>query len=195
MIELRRENRGLNRGLQYGKTVTHFFKHFFKHFFNNIFKNIFSVSFFLMIILVSGLVSGLLSGCTGMNSSFACDGTASGNCQTLDQVNTLADEGYYRTQESDGAGKGHGEEDQTQSFSYDSSQEGGAVPALLQGQHQVGEPLPGEPIRYGETVQRIWIAPYMDTQGDYNEPSYLYAVVQPGHWIGVPQQEITSEDN
>jgi conjugal transfer pilus assembly protein TraV len=55
-------------------------------------------------------------------------------------------------------------------------------------------PMVGEPIRYGETVQQIWLAPFEDTAGNYHEPSIVYIILQPPHWIGVPTKAIVSED-
>jgi type IV conjugative transfer system lipoprotein TraV len=51
---------------------------------------------------------------------------------------------------------------------------------------------PGEPLRFGETVQRIWIAPYEDTEGNYHQDSLIYAIMKGGHWIGKPVKVVQS---
>ena len=50
--------------------------------------------------------------------------------------------------------------------------------------------IPGQPVRYGETVQRIWIAPYEDTEGNYHQDSFMYSVMKGGHWKGNPVKNI-----
>lgn len=49
---------------------------------------------------------------------------------------------------------------------------------------------PGQPLRYGETVQRIWVTPYEDSEGNYHEDSTLYTIVKKGHWIGNPLKAV-----
>lgn len=48
----------------------------------------------------------------------------------------------------------------------------------------------GNPIRKSENVQQIWIGPYEDQDGNFHEPSYVYAVVKSGSWIGDPEKAI-----
>ena len=60
--------------------------------------------------------------------------------------------------------------------------------------YEVSTPTPGKPIRYGEGVQRIWIAPYEDVDGNYHEPSFVYTVVRTSHWIGIPQKAIVENE-
>ena len=50
----------------------------------------------------------------------------------------------------------------------------------------------GKPLRRGESIQQIWIGPYEDTDSNYHEPSYVYAVTKPGSWIGDPVKDIGS---
>jgi len=47
------------------------------------------------------------------------------------------------------------------------------------------------PIRSNEKIQQIWIGPYEDTNGNYHEAAYVYAVVKKGRWIGNPISAIT----
>lgn len=133
----------------------------------------------IILLLIVLPCTGLLSGCAGMNSKFDCEVNGQGMCAPLDRVNRLADQGAFNTT-SENAGK-----------ISSSINETGAINTTQPSSHYaVDTPKPGEPIRYGETVQRVWIAPYQDTQGNYHEPSYVYTVVEPGHWVGVPAQEV-----
>ena len=116
-----------------------------------------------------------LTGCAGMNSKFDCNVKSGGTCRPIHSINKMADEGAFT-----GGG-----------FNYQSQTPEGAQ------SRRTGYPLPGfagQPIRYGEAVQRIWIAPYEDISGNYHEPSYIYTVVKKGHWIGDPVIELKGDD-
>jgi len=41
---------------------------------------------------------------------------------------------------------------------------------------------PGDPLRSGERVLRVWMAPWVDKDGDYHDQSYVYLVLNHGHW-------------
>lgn len=121
-----------------------------------------------------------LSACT-TNSSFDCPNKAGVSCRSLDQINAMVDKGeiHGRMQEdsSDLALtriNQSANSDEFQSFPSSSNF------------------IPGQPIRYGETVQRIWIAPYEDIEGNYHQDSLIYAVMKDGHWIGRPVKTIKS---
>lgn len=46
---------------------------------------------------------------------------------------------------------------------------------------------PGQPVRYGEGVMSLWIAPYEDTDGNYHQANRIYSVVKEGRWMHQPQ--------
>lgn len=52
----------------------------------------------------------------------------------------------------------------------------------------------GKPLRYGETVMRVWFAPFEDKQGNYHEESDIFTITKPGHWIGDPLKTTENED-
>jgi type IV conjugative transfer system lipoprotein TraV len=54
-------------------------------------------------------------------------------------------------------------------------------------------PQPGDPLRYQETVLRVWVAPYEDKEGNYYQPTTLYTVVKPGHWVGNPPKAVSDD--
>lgn len=41
---------------------------------------------------------------------------------------------------------------------------------------------PGDPLRSGERVLRVWMAPWVDKDGDYHDQAYIYLVLDHGHW-------------
>jgi len=109
----------------------------------------------------------LLSACTTMNDKFTCKTPDGVMCRSLDDVNGMVDRGEL-----------------------------GSVPNKVT-QNNISftpgfshMPRVGEPLRYGETVMRVWIAPYEDKQGNYHEDSVFYMVIKPGHWTGSTLREI-----
>ena len=137
-------------------------------------KNVKSIS-------VAVLFMSLLSGCTGMNTKFGCNAVAGDSCTPVNKINQQADAGVYENTQSGTDGK-------TVSISnrltaYGSRGNGG---------YNVIVPKPGEPIRFGESIQRIWVAPYEDTAGNYHEPSFIYTVLKKSHWIGLPAKEVNT---
>ena len=121
-------------------------------------------------------ISAFLTGCTGMNSDFGCNAAAGDSCTPVSRVNEMANAGKYNGGQTV---EGHIEGvSGVKTFSYNDVG------------YNVTTPKPGEPIRYGESIQRIWIAPYEDASGNYHDPSYIYTIIKPSHWIGVPANEI-----
>lgn len=145
------------------------------------------------------LIAALLSGCAGMNTDFGCNEVQGvSSCTSMWNVNKMANEGDFNNATrvltnskgqmvitpASGAG-----------VVANPSIAAGAGPSTKNAPTQaVGymgpTPQPGAPIRYGETTEQIWIAPWVDTAGNYHEPAYIYTVVSSGHWIGDPAQAV-----
>lgn len=131
-------------------------------------------------------LSFLLQGCAGMNSHFDCPMKPGVQCKRLDQVNGMVDNGSLGAAER---GNGHGNVMAT------------FTPAALQGQTEKADiepyPMPalnqGDPLRVQESVMRIWVAPYQDAAGNYYQPSYVYTVIQPAHWMATPPIALTAD--
>ena len=117
-----------------------------------------------------------LTGCAGMNSQFNCNkvGGKGVGCASLDQVNSMVNQGAFNN------------------TSTSSNQN--IKPSYTSG-FSVAAPTAGTPVRYSETIQQVWIAPYEDTSGNYHEPSMVYAVIQPSHWIGLPVEAIQNSNS
>lgn len=113
-----------------------------------------------------------LSACSTMNSSFDCPNKAGVNCKSLDQINGMVDTGQIRGQSDIGGSSLDVNSPVFEAFPVTTSY------------------APGQPLRYGETVQRIWVAPYEDSEGNYHQDNLVYAIVKGGHWIGKPVKSI-----
>ena len=50
-------------------------------------------------------------------------------------------------------------------------------------------PNANQPLRYGETVQKLWVAPFEDKEGNYHNSSEIFVITKGGHWIGRPVKE------
>lgn len=124
----------------------------------------------------------LLSGCAKMNSKFDCPMKPGVMCESLDQVNAQVNQGTLGgTSTSMTPTCKNCETQKNKDFGNFTT----PYPTIAMN--------PGDPVRYGETVLRIWMAPYEDKDGNYYQPTILYTVVKPGHWIGQPVKAITDE--
>jgi conjugal transfer pilus assembly protein TraV len=100
-------------------------------------------------------------------------------CESLDQVNAQVD---------------HGEIGQNYSkkiaviYSYNEK----TIPSYST--YQPRSSLQKKPLRYGETIMRVWIAPYEDTDQNYHQESNIYTIVKSGHWISYPPKASSIED-
>lgn len=121
--------------------------------------------FFLIILVVS-----FIDGCTTMNSKFTCKTPDGVMCRSLDDVNGMVD---------------RGELGQNYNKIYSNKN---ALNFTPMSSHVSS--FTGKPLRSGESIMRIWTAPYEDSNGNYHEASVFYTVIKPGHWIGAPPKEI-----
>lgn len=110
------------------------------------------------LIIGLGFLSMGLTGCVELNTEFDCPMTKGGTCQRMDQV-------------------------------YESLHQGNSYETLKPVQHKNPMAFPGksgDPLRFGEGVMRVWVAPYEDTDGNYHQASKVYSVVEEGRWIQNP---------
>ncbi|EAS2903929.1 type IV conjugative transfer system protein TraV [Salmonella enterica] len=151
----------------------------------------------------------LLSGCAGTNSDFECTATTSDTCMTMEQANEKAKrleqpetvkpaaaslprlaEGNFRTPPV-----------RTVSTTTPSGNRP-AVTALPEQKLLAPRPLftaarevktvvpvssvapvtPPRPLRTGEQTAALWIAPYIDNQDVYHQPSSVFFVIKPSAW-------------
>jgi conjugal transfer pilus assembly protein TraV len=121
----------------------------------------------IILTLILFSITGFLTACSSMNSGFDCPNKAGVMCKSVDQINGMVDTGQLqgRTQQVTETGQFNTE---------------------FQLYTIAAQYYPGAPLRYGETVQRIWVAPYEDTEKNYHQDSVMYSIVKDGHWIGTP---------
>jgi conjugal transfer pilus assembly protein TraV len=118
-----------------------------------------------------GLIIGcsvMLSGCGELNSQFTCPMKPGVTCQSLDQVNTMVDQGKLAEVKPTPLPAQSADPVLTVNINY--SVDGGVT-------------------RSPEQVMRLWIAPYQDSQGNYFSSTQVYHVIQPGHWSTDPAIE------
>lgn len=138
-------------------------------------------NFFVLIQCAVWLTVSLfsLSGCASKNGDFTCPMAPGHLCSSLDEVNTMVDQGRVG--------------------GSNSSIASAATVAQMAAADVTGYPIgtmqPGDPLRYGESVQRIWIAPYEDQDGNYHQANTVYSIAQPGHWLGSPPRATEDGDN
>ncbi|MCK8148041.1 type IV conjugative transfer system lipoprotein TraV [Citrobacter sedlakii] len=140
----------------------------------------------------------LLAGCSGSKSTFDCDITASDVCMTISQANEQA---KLKTQEKQSGGARSLPEVAKPSPKLISppgiSGTKVITPAPAKSDHRVSgvvktpltspvysSPLkPAEkPVRAAERTGKIWVAPWIDSDGAYHSDSMISIVVQPGEW-------------
>ncbi|MFA6302190.1 MAG: type IV conjugative transfer system lipoprotein TraV [Legionella sp.] len=107
------------------------------------------------------LPSLVLTGCAKLNEDFDCPAPKGGSCKRMDQVYDMVN------------GKG-------KSLAVTSNRN----PLVIEGR-------PGQPLRYGEGVMPLWVAPYEDTDGNYHQANRVYSVVKEGQWM--QQTQLTSK--
>lgn len=151
----------------------------------------------------------LLSGCAGTSTEFECNATTSDTCMTMEQANEKAKkleqsseakpvaaslprlaEGNFRTMPV-----------QTITATTPSGSRP-AVTTLPEQKLLAPRPLftaarevktivpvssvapvtPPRPLRTGEQTAALWIAPYIDNQDVYHQPSSVFFVIKPSAW-------------
>ena len=125
-------------------------------------------------------ITVMLSGCSSLNSNFECSMKPGIRCESLDQVNSRVDSGEIGQPNFNMSCVG-GSNNCSNLISSNSFYKDGSCSSQR------------EPLRYGETVMRVWMAPYEDSVGNYHQESDVYSVVKPGHWIGNPPKEANIE--
>lgn len=147
----------------------------------------------------------LLSGCAGMNSDFGCNQVQGlSSCTSMWTVNHMANQGAFNNTTrvlTDPNGQVITTSTQqaaqtvstnTSSAAVSSSSNSSTAPNGGTMGYMAPTPQPGKPIRASESVQQIWIAPWVDTSGNFHDSDYIYHVINPGHWIGAPVQAVQS---
>lgn len=120
-------------------------------------------------IILSGVMLLGCVGCAAQNSQFHCNGISPNRCLSLSQVNRLASRGAFFENHTLGP----------KTLPHPILSSGYPVKAYV-----------GKPLYSGDSIARIWIAPYQDQANNYHEPAYVYTVLRHGHWIADPVKSI-----
>ncbi len=150
----------------------------------------------------------LLSGCAGTKSDFECNATTSDTCMTMEQANDKAKkleqpeakpvaaslprlaEGNFRTTpvrtatattpplRSPAVAARPAQKLLTPRPLFTAAREVKTVVPVS----PVVPVTPPRPLRTGEQTAALWIAPYIDNQDVYHQPSSVFFVIKPAAW-------------
>ena len=125
----------------------------------------------------------LLTGCAGTETEFECNATTSDTCMTMEQANEKA-----KAKEESASAKpaaaglpqlAEGNFRTTSVNSY-------PLPLpVVASTFSSPSTLPGNyprPLRKGEETTSLWIAPYVDSDDVYHQPTTVVFVVKPSAW-------------
>ncbi len=107
-----------------------------------------------------------LAACGTLNSEFDCHAPLGVSCRPLSEVDHKVASGEFQPMY------------QSSAVSRELSKPIGSVQATYVNPDPMFKSL-----RQQESVLRVWIAPYADTEGNYHAASYVYTVVEPAHWM------------
>ncbi|EAC1934211.1 type IV conjugative transfer system protein TraV [Escherichia coli] len=151
----------------------------------------------------------LLSGCAGTNSDFECDATTSDTCMTMEQANEKAKKMEQSSEAKPVAASlprlAEGNFRTTPVRTVTATTPSGSRPAvtvrpeqkllaprpLFTAAREVKTAVPvstlpavvaPRPLRTGEQTAALWIAPYIDNQDVYHQPSSVFFVIKPSAW-------------
>ncbi|MBX8956541.1 type IV conjugative transfer system lipoprotein TraV [Escherichia coli] len=151
----------------------------------------------------------LLSGCAGTNSDFECDATTSDTCMTMEQANEKAKKMEQPADAKPVAASlprladGNFRTTAVQAVPTATTPVSRPVVAarpeqkllaprpLFTAAREVKTAVPvstvpavisPRPLRTGEQTAALWIAPYIDNQDIYHQPSSVFFVIKPSAW-------------
>ncbi len=151
----------------------------------------------------------LLSGCAGTNSDFECDATTSDTCMTMEQANEKAKKMEQPADAKPVAASlprladGNFRTTAVQAVPTATTPVSRPVVAarpeqkllaprpLFTAAREVKTAVPvstvpavisSRPLRTGEQTAALWIAPYIDNQDIYHQPSSVFFVIKPSAW-------------
>ncbi len=151
----------------------------------------------------------LLSGCAGTNSDFECDATTSDTCMTMEQANEKAKkmeqpadakpvaaslprlaDGNFRTTSVQAVAATTPSRSRPAVTAHPEQKLLAPRPLFTAAREvktvvpvsSVAPVTPPRPLRTGEQTAALWIAPYIDNQDVYHQPSSVFFVIKPSAW-------------
>jgi conjugal transfer pilus assembly protein TraV len=125
---------------------------------------------------IAGMALALtvLSGCSSLSGldakdAFTCKATGGVSCESMTHIYNRTQAGTLPAQQTQPAAK---------AVEAQSSYRSREAPALL------GTTMTsGQPLRSQQQVVRLWIAPWIDVDGDLHDASYVYMSVGQSRWL------------
>lgn len=153
----------------------------------------------------------LLSGCAaGMEDDFSCgevDGVK--RCVSMTELNTLVDDGHYRTDNDGNVTVSTPKSQVASSLSIPIQPPPTPVPDILHppittivtptvslvAKAAASAPTSGWPRRQREDIREITIFPYIDKVGNYHDTSLIYTVLDTAKWVELSNSAIRNSVN
>lgn len=147
----------------------------------------------LLLPLLSSLViilTSILSGCSGYKSAFDCKPERGMGCMPTTEINNLVDRGQLPepTSSSNNFNNNKNHKKTCQNNCKPKRE-------IIRIKNKVPFPqvIPNdlhnsEVYRKPEGLLRIWIAPYVNQDGTYNEAQYIHEVIEPGKWLDLRKE-------
>lgn len=127
-------------------------------------------------VLIMSLLAPVLTGCAVGHTSFDCGKTSPARCQSLSKIDKLVSQGRLKQHK-------YAKVIRPKSYRYNKPNYTSKI--------SLPTPRSKHPLRASETVMRVWVAPFVDKQGDYHQPEYVYRVMKPGFWVGNPVKAVS----
>lgn len=146
------------------------------------------------IFLLSSLALLLISGCSGYSSKYGCNGMPDGiKCKSVSEVYAGESRGVKKEttaevpqKESKKCGWWGGCDKETDKDAHITKDD--VVRSL-------GQNMLGMPIRTQPTQMRVWVAPWIDADGDLHDAEFIYVEIDKGKWEIGSMGEGDSVDN
>ncbi len=136
-----------------------------------------------------GLLLTQVTGCAIFKSDFSCTRVGGANgCISMDQIYSEVQNGEIKADKNPYDGKQKTKK-KTEAKNHASAQSSHSNTSVGKG-YRASIPEAGEPVRFAENIQKLWIFPFEDTHGNYHETSIVYAVLTSSHWIAQPVSSI-----
>jgi conjugal transfer pilus assembly protein TraV len=120
------------------------------------------------------LALAVLSGCSSLSGldakdSFTCKATGGVSCESMTHIYNRTQAGTLPAQQAQPPAK---------AVEASSTYRSRETPALIGTTMTSGQPLRSQP-----QVVRLWIAPWVDVEGDLHDASYIYMSVGQSRWL------------
>ena len=113
-----------------------------------------------------------LNGVPGSSDKFACKAPDGVSCSSVSGTYANAQANNLPAQRAVTHGTSETPASDTPNTSANYKNDSSSLPVVL----------PGVPIRSDPRTLRVWVAPWVDSDGDLHDQSHMYLVVDPGKW-------------